>query len=164
MQFPENYTLWVHKSGVDTDRGNPRIDTYLYGAPHLGRSRSRSPSQQPLAPTIFRSPMEFVEHAIWLMKGCVDQCKCKYCMPGQNQKEINLRLNRGVDLGEDEPESDGGGGSAGTATGTRNASSSSSSRPRRGAGGGTRGSRRGKRDRSPPIMAKDYRVGFPGTT
>ncbi|KAI0287607.1 hypothetical protein BC826DRAFT_1043231 [Russula brevipes] len=38
--------------------------------------------------------MEFAEHAIWLMKGCVGQCLCKYCTPGQNQRHINRRLNR----------------------------------------------------------------------
>jgi hypothetical protein len=30
-----------------------------------------------MSPTIFRSPMEFAEHAIWLMKGCVGQWREK---------------------------------------------------------------------------------------
>src|SRR6266567_8464000 len=74
MKFPKNYTLWVHKSGVVTDRGNPRHDAYLYGAPHLGPRTARSQTTS----TIFRSPTEFVPHAIWLMKGSTGQCDCKY--------------------------------------------------------------------------------------
>ncbi|KAF8471344.1 hypothetical protein DFH94DRAFT_674345 [Russula ochroleuca] len=168
LKFPENYTLWIHKKGVETDPANPRIDAYLHGAPHLGPS-SRFQSQQ-LAPTVFRSPTEFVEHAIWLMKGCVGQCLCKYCTPDQSQKEINLRLNHGDAVEDDEPESDGGGGGSGsgsgsgsgTGTATRNSTYASSSSTRRGASAGARAQRRAKRERSPPIMAKDYRVGNPG--
>ena len=159
LKFPDNYTLWKHKKGVDTDPANPRIDVYLYGAPHLGPSTSRSYHQ--LAPTIFRSPMEFVEHAIWLMKGCEGQCKCKYCTPGQSQREINLRLHRGV-AHDSDPESDddeGAGRVGGGAAGRNNYASSSSSR--RGAAAGARQARRGRRDRSPPVMFKDYRVGNP---
>lgn len=97
MKFPRNYTLWVHKSGVVTDRGNPRHDAYLYGAPHLGPRTARSQTSA----TIFRSPMEFVPHAIWLMKGGTGQCDCKYCIPGQNQNDINRRLNHGDDDDDD---------------------------------------------------------------
>ena len=153
MKFPDNYTLWMHKKGVDTDPANPRIDTYLFGAPHLGPSTSRSAQQ--LAPTVFRSPMEFVEHAIWLMKGRVGQCLCKYCTPGQSQREINFRLNHNVQHDSD-PESDDEGDNGGGSGQNPNHASSSSSR--RGAGTGARRARRGRRDRSPPITFKDYRV------
>jgi hypothetical protein len=134
-------------TGVDTDPANPRIDAYLHGAPHLGPPNPRS--QQ--TPTVFRSPMEFVEHAIWLMKGSTGQCRCQYCEPNQTQTDINRRLNHNVEVDDSEPQSDG--------SGTVRASSASR---RRGASAGTRRPRRARRDRSPPIMAKDYRVGIPG--
>jgi len=142
LKFPRNYTLWDHKSGVVTDRGNPRHDAYLYGAPHLGPRMARSQTTA----TVFRSPMEFVPHAIWLMRGGTGQCDCKYCIPGQNQNDINRRLNHGVDRDPDsDPDDD---------------NDASSSR-RRGANAGTGRTRRVRRDRSPPInieAARDYRV------
>src|SRR5260221_8599026 len=95
--------------------------------------------------------MEFVEHAIWLMRGKEGQCLCKYCTPGQNQLDIDDRLDR-VEPVEDEGDVDGGSGSGGGGGGQP------SSR-RRGAGAQARRTRRARRDRSPPIMAKDYRVG-----
>jgi hypothetical protein len=101
LKFPENYTLWIHKRGVITDPLNPRLDAYLYGAPHLGPRTARS---QTAGATIFRSPMEFVPHAIWLMRGSTGQCDCKYCIPDQNQNDINRRLNGAG--GEDAAESD----------------------------------------------------------
>jgi hypothetical protein len=103
MKFPENYTLWIHKSGVVTDRGNPRHDAYLYGAPHLGRRTARSQTSA----TIFRSPMEFAPHAIWLMRGSTGQCDCKYCIPDQNQIDINRRLNHGADVDSEDDDDDG---------------------------------------------------------
>ena len=106
MKFPDNYTLWVHKKGVKTDQYNARTDAYLFGAPHLGPRTARS-SQA--SPTVFRSPMEFVPHAIWLMRGCTGQCDCKYCIPGQNQKDINRRLNHGVDADSDDDDVNNGG-------------------------------------------------------
>ena len=106
MKFPDNYTLWVHKKGVKTDQYNARTDAYLFGAPHLGPRTARS-SQA--SPTVFRSPMEFVPHAIWLMRGCTGQCDCKYCIPGQNQKDINRRLNHGVDADSDDDDDNNGG-------------------------------------------------------
>jgi hypothetical protein len=87
-----------------SDRGNPRTDAYLYGAPHLGPSTSRA--QSSLGLTLFRSPMEFVPHAIWLMRGSTGECDCKYCLPGQNQRVINRRLNRGVDADSDRESGD----------------------------------------------------------
>ncbi|KAN0116009.1 hypothetical protein V8E52_006315 [Russula decolorans] len=138
MKFPEHYTLWIHESGVITDRGNPRTDAYLYGAPPLGPRTSRAQTTS----AIFRSPTEFVPHAIWLMRGSTGQCDCKYCIPGQNQIDINRRLNHGVDA-DSEDDDDG----------DDNAASSSRRRAR---------TRRVRRDRSPPIninAARDYRVG-----
>jgi len=147
IRFPEHYTLWLHKTGNTADPANPRTDAYLHGAPHLGPSNSRSQN----LPTIFRSPMEFVEHAIWLMKGGEGQCLCKYCMPGQSQIEINARLDRyrapDDDNDDDDDDDDGGAGDS-----------------RRGRGGGPssqarRRRRIPRRERPAPIMAKDYRVG-----
>jgi hypothetical protein len=162
MRFPDNYTLWKHKKGFDTDPANPRMDPYLYGAPHLGPRTARTSHMQ-LAPTIFRSPMEFVEHAIWLMRGSAGQCQCKYCTPGQSQREINLRLNRGVhhdsDPESDDDDNDGDGGAGSPGGAGRNAKHAASSSRRRGTGNGAR---RGRRDRSPEITFKDYRVGLPG--
>ena len=165
VRLPENYTLWVHKKGFETDPANPRIDAYLYGAPHLSPRTSRG--------SRFRSPTEFVPHAIWLMKGSTGQCDCKYCLPGQHQKDINCRLNHGVDDPDDESiqdddddDDDGGGSGSGSGvtptTATTNRSSSASRR--RGASAGARRARRARRDRSPPVMikAKDYRVGMNG--
>jgi hypothetical protein len=176
--FPEGYTLWIHKSGVESDPANPRVDAYLYGAPHLSpTTTARATSSAPPAPTVFRSPMEFVEHAIWLMRRGAGRCLCKYCTPGQNQLDINFRLDRGEEVVEEEViVGDGGDGAAGDVEGNAAAGSGSGSGGDGGAGGsslgqsaaasrgrgaGTRGrrGRRAKRDRSPPILAKDYRVG-----
>jgi len=82
--------------------------------------------------------MEFVEHAIWLMKGGEGKCLCKYCTPGHTQNNINARLDR------------------------KRAHDGGDSRRGRGGGPGSRARRpRGaaRRQRTPPIMAKDYRVG-----
>ncbi|KAH9959825.1 hypothetical protein BC827DRAFT_442335 [Russula dissimulans] len=144
LKFPEGYTLWLHKTGSITDPANPRTDAYLHGAPHLGPHNGRSQG----FPTVFRSPMEFVEHAIWLMKGGAGSCLCKYCQPGQSQNDINSRLDP---LGRERAPDDDDGGSGDS---------------RRGRGGGpgsqARRVRRAKRERSPAIMAKDYRVGNRG--
>jgi Transcription-silencing protein, cryptic loci regulator Clr2 len=153
LKFPKGYTLWLHKKGVETDPANPRTDAYLFGAPHLG-----PPNRTQGAPTIFRSPMEFVEHAIWLMKGREGQCLCKYCMPGQNQKAINRRLNHGLATDSD-PESDD---DDETGPGTSNRQRDSASRRKGASARANRGRRGGRRDRSPPILAKDYRVGNSG--
>jgi len=144
IAFPDGYTLWLHKTGTRDDPGNPRTDAYLHGAPHLGPLTNRSQ----MSPTIFRSPMEFAEHAIWLMKGCVGQCLCKYCTPGQNQRHITRRLNRDrqVDSDSDDDDDD-------------DDPNNGASRRRGAAGAQGRRPRRAKRDRSPAIMAKDYRVG-----
>jgi hypothetical protein len=106
--------------------------------------------------------MEFVEHAIWLMKGggatSDQQCRCKYCEPGQSQTAINYRLNHDVSIDDDDDDDDSGPG------GRDPVNASLASRRRAiaaAAGGGTaRGGRRtGAREKSPPILAKDYRVG-----
>lgn len=152
LGFPDGYTLWIHEKGVNTDPANPRMDAYLFGAPHLGPTANRTN----LAPTIFRSPMEFVEHAIWLMKGLKGRCLCKYCTPGQSQKSINRRLNHGTENDSDPESSDdenGAGARAGAGAGNGSHS--------RG-GGAAHRRRRIRRDKSPPIMAKDYRVGNSG--
>jgi len=154
MKFPQGYTLWLHKTGVETDPANPRTDAYLHGAPHLGPTVGRTNTHAP-SPTVFRSPMEFVEHAIWLMRGGAGRCLCKYCEPGQNQLDINRRLNRG---GTDDSDAESEQGAQGEGGDVGQQSSSSSSR-RRGAGAQARRVRRTRRNRPVPIMAKDYRVG-----
>ncbi len=145
MKFPDNYTLWIHKKASEADRGNPRHDAYLYGAPHLGPTSPRT-GRSPMAPTIFRSPMEFVPHAIWLMKGSTPgACVCKYCKPGQKQTAINSWLNHGNDDSDDEDEDD------------------NERRARKGAAGTRpRPTKRARSDPAPKIMAKDYRVGVNG--
>ena len=90
------------------------------------------------------------------MRGGAGRCRCKYCEPGQNQLDINRRLNRGGTDDSDAESEQGEGGGEGSDVGRQ--SSSSSSR-RRGAGAQARRVRRARRDRSAPIMAKDYRVG-----
>ncbi|KAH9967077.1 hypothetical protein BGW80DRAFT_1562845 [Lactifluus volemus] len=157
LKFPEGYTLWLHKTGVDTDPANPRIDAYLHGAPHLGPSTTAN--RTTLAPTVFRSPMEFVEHAIWLMKGRQGQCLCKYCTPGQSQRAINARLNHGLETDSD-PETDEDGVEGGVVGVVASASGTGTGYRVRGRGAFIRANRgrRARRDKSPPIMAKDYRV------
>jgi Transcription-silencing protein, cryptic loci regulator Clr2 len=156
LKFPEGYTLWVHKTGVNTDPANPRVDAYLHGAPHLGPTTAAH--RTGLVPTVFRSPMEFVEHAIWLMKGREGQCLCKYCTPGQSQRVINRRLHHGLE-NDDDPDSDEN-VVEGDVVGDNAASASGTGDRTRGRGAIIRANRgrRARRDRSPPIMAKDYRV------
>jgi len=52
--------------------------------------------------------MEFVEHAIWLTRRAVGKCLCKYCMPAQDQLDINTQLDRREP--EEEEDVDGGSG------------------------------------------------------
>ena len=145
LDFPEGYTLWVHFTGDHTDPANPRTDAYLYGAPNK----------------IFRSPMEFVEHAIWLMKGGNGRCQCKYCTPGQNQRAINRRLNHGTEDAEDE-DSDGGTTNNAKVAGLNDPTRHRLFRNRPGYGASAAAARRraARSERSPvEIKAKDYRVG-----
>jgi hypothetical protein len=148
--FPTGYTLWVHLTGDHADPANPRTDVYLYGSPHK----------------IFRSPMEFVEHAIWLMKGGDRQCLCKYCTPGQSQRAINHRLNHGG-AGNDDDDDSGGDGAAAPhhhiPVADINATRHPLFRDRPGAGlaaaAAATARRRARRDLSSgPINAKDYRT------
>ena len=150
--FPTGYTLWVHLTGDHSDPANPRTDAYLYGCPHK----------------IFRSPMEFVEHAIWLMKGGVSQCLCKYCTPGQSQRAINRRLNHGDE--DEDVEDDSDGPAAATAAAPHatvadlNAMRHPLFRNRGGAGAvvvaaNSANKRRARERSTPSIKAKDYRVG-----
>jgi len=156
IDFPAGYTLWVHLTGESRDPANPRTDAYLYGSPHK----------------IFRSPMEFVEHAIWLMKrgGSAGrlQCLCKYCTPGQSQRAINSRLNHGLDGDDDEDGSDGAAAGPAATGAALSALRHPIFRRRPGAGAvvaatasarARRERRTAKRERSPGIKAKDYRVG-----
>jgi hypothetical protein len=69
---------------------NPCNDAYLYGTPHLVPRTARSQTTA----TVLRCPMEFVPHAIWLMRGSTGQCDC---IPSQNQN-----YGRGPKLGTNE--------------------------------------------------------------
>jgi len=70
--FPQGYALLLHKSPRRTEPSKARRDFYLYGAQDV-------PS--------FASPLEFVKHAEWLMRGAdrtsdtrhSPRCSCKYC-------------------------------------------------------------------------------------
>jgi len=75
--FPQGYILLLHKSPpprrrVSSSSSVPRRDFYLYGATDVAT---------------FASPLEFVKHAEWLMRGAhrtldtrrAPRCACKYC-------------------------------------------------------------------------------------
>jgi len=70
--FPHGYVLLLHKTPRRTEPSKARRDFYLYGATDV-------PS--------FASPLEFVKHAEWLMRGArrtpdthrSPRCSCKYC-------------------------------------------------------------------------------------
>lgn len=90
-RFPENYVLYVLKTGVVTDEKNAKEDYFLYGSSYIN---------------YFRSPMEFGLHLKWLidgmlMKSDADElaktrrrrgarlCQCVHCREdGRLQKEI----------------------------------------------------------------------------
>ena len=144
----------MHLTGDHSDPANPRTDAYLYGSTHR----------------VFRSPMEFVEHAIWLMKGGVSTCLCKYCTPGQSQRAINRRLNHGDEDADADDDSDGGPVAATAAAphatiADLNAMRHPLFRNRGGAGAiaaaANSANKRRAREREPvaSIKAKDYRVG-----
>ncbi|KAH9970642.1 hypothetical protein BGW80DRAFT_1329066 [Lactifluus volemus] len=74
--FPQGYVLLLHKSPRPRRRVSsssvPRRDFYLYGATDVAT---------------FASPLEFVKHAEWLMRGAhrtldtrrAPRCACTYC-------------------------------------------------------------------------------------
>ncbi|KAI9439509.1 hypothetical protein H4582DRAFT_2074806 [Lactarius indigo] len=80
--FPTDYELFLHISPRPQGRGSaPRRDFLLYGSTD--------------AP-FFASPLEFVRHAEWLMRGAhrtldrnrAPQCQCKYCdVDDRNRKQ-----------------------------------------------------------------------------
>ncbi|KAI9511938.1 hypothetical protein F5148DRAFT_184132 [Russula earlei] len=88
--FPQGYALLLHKSRYRTQPSQPRRDFYLYG---------------PTDVTRFASPLEFVRHAEWLMRGAhrtldvhrSPRCSCKYCdSDGASNKQsvISRELRR----------------------------------------------------------------------
>ncbi|KAI0047346.1 hypothetical protein FA95DRAFT_1572571 [Auriscalpium vulgare] len=119
--FPRFYGLWRQKKGVVDDGNEPRTDPYLYGSRTVNK---------------FRTPLEFAEHAIWLMRGMPesgDACRCRYCVGGfPPQKPITARL-LGYELDEERPDSEERG---------------EERKPRT----------RQLKPRDKPIFAKDYRV------
>ncbi|KAI0065736.1 hypothetical protein BV25DRAFT_1897846 [Artomyces pyxidatus] len=126
--FPKGYSLWFHKNGFVADERNARLDPYLHGC--------RTVHQ-------FRSPMEFAEHIIWLMRGQRGTCACIYCTPGQTQKQITDRLRGRIVERQPRGEEDGEG-----QVGTR----------RSGPGRPPHATSRTPQAPYKPIMAKDYRV------
>ncbi|KAI0260467.1 hypothetical protein BC834DRAFT_547767 [Gloeopeniophorella convolvens] len=82
--FPEGYILLLHKAPYRRERTKMRRDFYLYGAEDV---------------PCFASPLEFVRHAEWLMRGGhrtlddrrAPRCECKYCAE-RPQKEITNEL------------------------------------------------------------------------
>ncbi|QRV74388.1 Transcription-silencing protein, cryptic loci regulator Clr2 [Ceratobasidium sp. AG-Ba] len=77
--LPNGYTLYKHHK--TTPGKKKRSDTYLYG------SRTEH---------VFRSPQEFLMHALWLMQGAMpNMCKCKWCTGGHSRSQIaiNARYN-----------------------------------------------------------------------
>ncbi|KZT34604.1 hypothetical protein SISSUDRAFT_1122140 [Sistotremastrum suecicum HHB10207 ss-3] len=81
--WPDGYRLYIHRSG---DRQCPRKDLYLYGSKRV---------------KCFRSPEEFFEHAVWLMKGgegSGEDCECQHCageeslnsMRGRKRKTLKI--------------------------------------------------------------------------
>lgn len=84
--FPQGYELYLHKSPrpVRTRTGVPRRDFLLYGSTDV---------------PFFASPLEFVLHAEWLMRGAhrtpdksrAPRCKCKYCdVDARNRKQSEI--------------------------------------------------------------------------
>lgn len=74
--FPPGYALYCHHKTMPEGKQD-RHDVYLYGSPE-GK---------------FRSPDEFLMHALWLMEGgSWNECKCKYST-GMPQIEINCKYN-----------------------------------------------------------------------
>lgn len=53
-RFPDDYVLYMLKSGTTMDEMNAEVSYYLYGSKYVNH---------------FRSPMEFGQHLKWLMKG-----------------------------------------------------------------------------------------------
>ncbi|KAK1233754.1 hypothetical protein PQX77_003071 [Marasmius sp. AFHP31] len=81
-RLPEGYTLYNSTSGHRADGSASRNDFQLYG------HRSHR----------FRTPAEFIEHAIWLYgEDNGESCKCIGCGSGRSQKHITNDLkDRGV--------------------------------------------------------------------
>ncbi|KAH9031599.1 hypothetical protein EDB83DRAFT_2419232 [Lactarius deliciosus] len=107
--FPAGYELFLHKSPRPQGRGGStlRRDFLLYGSTDV---------------PFFSSPLEFVRHAEWLMRGAhrtpdrsrAPRCECKYCdVDGRNQKQSvisrELRVRRArvlAQLGDSEADAD----------------------------------------------------------
>lgn len=122
--FPAGYELYLHKSPRPrpSPQTVPRRDFLLYGKlnalpsphfTHLKREKLTGSTDVPF----FASPLEFVLHAEWLMRGAhrtpdksrAPRCACKYCdvdVRGRKQSAISkeLRARRAdvlASLGED---------------------------------------------------------------
>jgi len=82
--FPQGYVLLLHITPRKTGSLKPRRDFFLYGATDVSS---------------FASPLEFVKHAEWLMRGAhrtldkhrFPRCKCKYCHRDGSGDSANLK-------------------------------------------------------------------------
>ncbi|KAH9019208.1 hypothetical protein EDB84DRAFT_1517747 [Lactarius hengduanensis] len=90
--FPTGYELFLHKSPRPQGSAGStlRRDFLLYGSTDV---------------PFFSSPLEFVRHAEWLMRGAhrtpdrsrAPRCECKYCdVDGRNQKQSVISRELGV--------------------------------------------------------------------
>ncbi|KAN0126289.1 hypothetical protein V8E53_015212 [Lactarius tabidus] len=105
--FPQGYELYPTNRPARTRTGVPRRDFLLYGPIEV---LSRHPIEGPVTSLYgstdvppFASPLDFVLHAEWLMRGAhrtVDKsraprCKCNYCdvdVRNREQSEISREL------------------------------------------------------------------------
>jgi hypothetical protein len=101
--FPQGYELYLHKSPrpVRTRTGVPRRDFLLYGT-YTHPPSTTNPLTRLAGSTdvpFFASPLEFVLHAEWLMRGAhrtpdksrAPRCKCKYCdVDARNRKQSEI--------------------------------------------------------------------------
>jgi hypothetical protein len=99
MAFPKGYKLFTHLNGP---KHNPRTDTYLFGQPFPQLSSLYTMlTQISGAYTKFRTPNEFLEHALWLCKDMPllangqPDCHCKYCGPKRDAPLVPQRAGGG---------------------------------------------------------------------
>ncbi|KAI0245975.1 hypothetical protein BJV78DRAFT_1258726 [Lactifluus subvellereus] len=105
--FPQGYVLLMHRSPRRVSPSKARRDFYLYGPfitlpllayAHMSVCVCVCLLFETGAPDVasFASPLEFVKHAEWLMRGAhrtldmsrAPRCACKYCdCDGTNRKQ-----------------------------------------------------------------------------
>lgn len=92
--WPTNYRMYIHKKGA---AANPREDVYLFGMYSLNIPFSEYAKpfakQGSVHSPKYRSPAEFIPHAIWLSRNCSVPCECKYCSK-KPQREITSNMGQ----------------------------------------------------------------------